>query len=472
MTETKGKRPWRTPESFAAEKDMRALVKPFLESRGYTRVEQSLTSLAGGESQIIDALSPAGGSVRLRVRSCWRWGQGGRKPGVISASQLTARFVNSFEATLDNVIRRNQEAKVTHLLLVQSDGVQIVFAASVPVPELRRLWEKQRDVSTAVINAGDMGRIRKNHAENGDSPTLWLMDNRAPGGKIVADVLWNWPGVVDIVGLPKTELANSTSPKDLLLRAIPEASSGGNPDWTRDELILALDLYFRVPAARGSKSHPACKGLSEILNKLPIHTEHPRSATFRNANGVGMKLSNFLRFDPTYTGTGLPSGSKGEKEVWETFAHDLIRLESAAKAIVEGASTLAAKGILANDDDEGSEEGRILTRLHKVRERNPTLTRKKKQLVLKSTGSLKCEICLFDFKHTYGEHGTGFAECHHGKPISEMISGTKTRMSDLHIVCANCHRMLHFGKTWLSVLGLRKLFEENNHIYKTLDVRV
>ena len=29
-----------------------------------------------------------------------------------------------------------------------------------------------------------------------------------------------------------------------------------NPKWTRDELILALDLYFKEPTARGSKTHP------------------------------------------------------------------------------------------------------------------------------------------------------------------------------------------------------------------------
>ena len=41
-------------------------------------------------------------------------------------------------------------------------------------------------------------------------------------------------------------------------------------DWTRDELILALELYFDEPKARGSKSHPpAVHALSDTLNKLP-----------------------------------------------------------------------------------------------------------------------------------------------------------------------------------------------------------
>lgn len=203
MAETKAKRAWRKPESFEAEKRMRSLVKPFLESRGYTQVEDTRRPSGGGESQIINACNLEGKPIRFRVRSCWKWPTGGAR-GKVSAAQLTARYVDSFEATLDGVIRRNAQAQVTHLLLVQSDGVEIFYAASIPVPELRRLWEGQRQVSATVIAAGQMGRIHKNHAENGDSPTLWLMDNRAPGGTAVTDVLWNWPGVIDLARLPIT----------------------------------------------------------------------------------------------------------------------------------------------------------------------------------------------------------------------------------------------------------------------------
>ena len=90
-----------------------------------------------------------------------------------------------------------------------------------------------------------------------------------------------------------------------------------NPKWTRDELILALDLYFKEPSARGSKTHPDVIKLSDILNALPIHEEITPGETFRNANGVGMKLSNFLVYDPEYQGKGLERGSKLEQEVWD-----------------------------------------------------------------------------------------------------------------------------------------------------------
>lgn len=68
-----------------------------------------------------------------------------------------------------------------------------------------------------------------------------------------------------------------------------------NPAWTRDELILALSLYFKLDHSDISSSNPRIIHLSEILNRLPIHHDRPNQAVFRNPNGVAMKLSNFLR---------------------------------------------------------------------------------------------------------------------------------------------------------------------------------
>lgn len=106
-----------------------------------------------------------------------------------------------------------------------------------------------------------------------------------------------------------------------------------NPTWTRDELILALDLYFRLGPSRLSASHPEIVALSEALNALPIHADRPDVARFRNPNGVYMKLCNFLRLDPTYVGVGLQRGSRADEEVWKEFAGDQQRLRAAAESI-------------------------------------------------------------------------------------------------------------------------------------------
>lgn len=90
-------------------------------------------------------------------------------------------------------------------------------------------------------------------------------------------------------------------------------------------------------------------------------------------------------------------------------------------------------------------EGKRLLRLHRTMERarNRNIVNAKKALVLSTTSDLKCEICSFSFRETWGEHGEGFAECHHVKPLSELTEETLTTIADLAIVCANCHRMLH-----------------------------
>lgn len=109
-----------------------------------------------------------------------------------------------------------------------------------------------------------------------------------------------------------------------------------NPDWTRDELILALELYMKQPAARRSKNHPAVAELSELLNSLPFHGNFDRQEKFRNPDGVRMKLGNFLRFDPNYKGRGLARGNTLEQEIWEEFAQDVPRLQKIATALDNG----------------------------------------------------------------------------------------------------------------------------------------
>lgn len=57
-------------------------------------------------------------------------------------------------------------------------------------------------------------------------------------------------------------------------------------------------------------------------------------------------------------------------------------------------------------EDAEAEEGRLLTALHRRRERDPKLARQKKEQALSRHGSLACEACGFDFAATYGDAGT------------------------------------------------------------------
>lgn len=227
-----------------------------------------------------------------------------------------------------------------------------------------------------------------------------------------------------------------------------------NPPWIRDELILALDLYFRHPPNHISKAHPEIVALSDVLNSLPVHSDRPDEERFRNPNSVYMKLYNFLRFDPAYTGSGLKRGGKYEKVVWDEFADDRLRLRKVAVAIKENVN---APQLSAADEDEEAPEGKVLFRLHRARERDSSLVRKKKAQVLKKLGHLSCEVCGFDFSEVYGKVGDGFIECHHIVPLSQLRPAQRTKLGDLGLVCANCHRMLHRGGEKLSIPALSRL---------------
>jgi 5-methylcytosine-specific restriction protein A len=231
-----------------------------------------------------------------------------------------------------------------------------------------------------------------------------------------------------------------------------------NPVWARDELILALDLYFRVNPIHTSEINPEIQELSRVLNELPIHTNRPEGDRFRNPNGVYMKLCNFLRFDPDYTGTGLTRGGRLEKEIWEEFAGHREVLSATARAIRESRATLSLQQVEAEvpaPEDEFA-EGRLLTALHKRRERSVSAVRRKKASVLAATRRLACEACGFDFGDFYGPLGQGFAECHHTVALSELTHTGSTRLADLALICANCHRMIHRSRPMLTVAQLRQ----------------
>ncbi|WP_293952399.1 MULTISPECIES: HNH endonuclease [unclassified Sphingobacterium] len=232
-----------------------------------------------------------------------------------------------------------------------------------------------------------------------------------------------------------------------------------NPKWQRDELILALDLYFRLEPGQIHARNPLVVELSNTLNKLPIHEDKDDYEKFRDPNGVGLKLSNFLSLDRTYSGKGMASTSKLDKEVFEEFKDNKEMLHKLANATNLSAINPEIKNEIINlpndiDDDVKVKEGCLLYRYHLARERNTTIVKKKKEKVLKLHGKLECELCSFDFEKVYGEIGHGFIEFQYKKPLYSLLEETATSLDDLMLVCSNCHSILHRG--WN---GFRKIMQ-------------
>jgi predicted HNH restriction endonuclease len=59
-----------------------------------------------------------------------------------------------------------------------------------------------------------------------------------------------------------------------------------------------------------------------------------------------------------------------------------------------------------------------------------------------------------EYGGAYGARGEGFIECHHTKPVESLGDDTPTKLSDLALLCSNCHRMIHAKRPWLSLAEL------------------
>ncbi|MBA4143827.1 MAG: HNH endonuclease [Nitrosospira sp.] len=230
-----------------------------------------------------------------------------------------------------------------------------------------------------------------------------------------------------------------------------------NPPWSRDELILALELYLRHRASPLRKDDREVTELSEFLGKMGQVLGLAEAETYRNANGVYMKMMNFRRFDTEYTNdgkVGLTRGNKDEEVVWHEFSIDPVRLAAVTAAIrltIEKHSGGYELRSTDEPDIQEAEEGHVLTRLHRVRERNRKLIEAKKKAALKQHGRLSCEACSFDFSQKYGPAGEGLIDVHHTIPVHTLSQGDITRLEDLALLCANCHRVVHSSRRWLTV---------------------
>jgi predicted HNH restriction endonuclease len=137
----------------------------------------------------------------------------------------------------------------------------------------------------------------------------------------------------------------------------------------------------------------------------------------------------------------------GEHFTWR------MRPEVAAALVMLGVVTPVEDGGILSDldlheEDSGAIEGRSRLVSHLQRERNRSLIEAKKS----QSDSHACEVCGFDSQRAYG---VDYCEAHHLKPIAAYDQEAVTRLEDLAIVCANCHRVIHLFDPPLTLKQLR-----------------
>jgi hypothetical protein len=129
-------------------------------------------------------------------------------------------------------------------------------------------------------------------------------------------------------------------------------------DWTREEIILAMDLYVTVGAFGGGpipgNSSAQIVQLSDLLKELSAYPPEQQGEKYRNPDGVYLKLMN-LRAIQTAGAHGMNAYSQLDAAVWREFEDDLARLQTEAAAIrarlQEGAIKPATTGAVVEDVD-------------------------------------------------------------------------------------------------------------------------
>src|ERR1044072_320106 len=132
--------------------------------------------------------------------------------------------------------------------------------------------------------------------------------------------------------------------------------TSSNRLWTRDELIIAFNLYCKIPFGRIDQRNSEVIALANVLGRTPA--------------SLAWKLANFARLDPALHKRGIKGashGSKGEVEVWEAFNNnwDLLAFES--ERLLADLTHQSVEDMNGLDEDELPREGLERERLVRVR---------------------------------------------------------------------------------------------------------
>lgn len=85
--------------------------------------------------------------------------------------------------------------------------------------------------------------------------------------------------------------------------------------WTRDELLIALNLYYKFPYGQFHTNNPI---IIEVAQKLQ-----------RTPSALVMKLCNFGSLDPRHQlrgVQGLKGISKADRQIWQEFEDNWTEL--------------------------------------------------------------------------------------------------------------------------------------------------
>jgi hypothetical protein len=109
--------------------------------------------------------------------------------------------------------------------------------------------------------------------------------------------------------------------------------------WSREETIMAFNLYCKTQFGKMHSRNPNIRKLAEKMGRTP--------------GSVAMKLTNFASLDPALNQKGLTNISKLDKQIWDEFHSDWTTLALESEILLGELST--EELITKTDDDSPTE---------------------------------------------------------------------------------------------------------------------
>lgn len=262
-------RQFRKPESYEEENRTRDALESFLRRCGLADIQENREKIGTAIVQTVRATDDKGAALAMAVRLCWRKRFGKSDEG-FAAFQLLYRVHGADpRVAIKNRLDREKEKGRTHWLVVKRDESGITNAVMIPIDEILPIWIRQRAIYDRLIQEGKLGTRKSNPAVNGDSPALYVQDDRAPEA---VRFLFDNPAVRNLVPLSGDDQTRDDSFDDLPSPDLTSLGSDGAPRFQRIVSGVKRDpAVRREVVARAHGKCEDCGGHRPYLGFLDVH---------------------------------------------------------------------------------------------------------------------------------------------------------------------------------------------------------
>lgn len=130
----------------------------------------------------------------------------------------------------------------------------------------------------------------------------------------------------------------------------------GQKLWTREELILTINLYCKLPFGRLHRNNPEVIHLANLIGRTP--------------SSVAFKLVNFASLDPSLQARGIKGASNVsnlDKEIWKEFYNHWDILPYESEKLLAKVENTTVEQLNHINENELPKEGKVREQLVKVR---------------------------------------------------------------------------------------------------------